>query len=353
MKKFYSGFGTGVAALIILLCPGTLVFGSEAYYSTYGDYNPTLGYEPGYFSSSESSGTYVSFSRPVGDILSIGSGKSYSTAYGYADARNLKLGVSTWAISLEGNTTFTDAFLKTGVSNRFTVSPGTSGLSIGDTTTLSLSICLDGLLIGKARSWPGFGFAHADMSAGLSIYDYGISQNYGEGRSTSELASFGAYGMFEASDISKPTWGYSYDSSWEESWGTESNSGDGSFHSNSDDKIAYDEGMYFANGGHSFDTGPLTLTFDAIVGHSLDLDAFLYAYVSANFEGEARSDFGNTFAFDVTPTVDGLLIDWETGPQPVPAPGGLVLFGSGLLSLLGLRRTRVKNDAVAKTDYVA
>ncbi len=341
MKNFYSGFGTGLAFLLILLCQTNQVFGS-ADYRTYGSYNPTPGYEPGNFSSSDSSGAYISYSRPVGDMLTIGEGKSYSTASGYADARNLKLGVSAWAISRPGNGTFTDAFMNTGASNRFTVLPGTSGLSTGDTTTLQLSIRLDGALFADARSWPGSGWAHADMSAGLSIYDYGISVSNGEGWSSPKLASFGASSKLEASNVYKPYWGYSYSSPWEESWATESNISSRSSHSNSSENRELGEGMYY-KANHHFDTGLLTLSFEAIVGHTLDVEAFLNTYVNANNEGEALADFDNTFAFGVTPTTNGLLVDWETGPQPVPLPGGLLLLGSGLLSLFGPLRTWVRN----------
>lgn len=333
MIKIHAGIWSGVAALVILLCQSTLVFG-YADYSTSGDYNPTNSLDPGWYTARDNAADSVSYSRPVGDMLTIGAGKSYVTTSGYANAGTLSMGVTGWANSMAGNMKFSDARMRAGVSNQFTVLSGTSGLSDGDTTSLTLLFKVDGVLQAEARSYPGFGWAHAEMSADLSVRDSSTN---------SRLASLDAYGMVEASEIYMPIWGYSHTSSWEESWGGASNLGTLPTHSNSGTEKNYNENFLYPV-DLSFDTGVMNLTFEAIVGHTINVSADLSTYVNAEHEGEAFADFSRTFGFDVASMGNGVQLAWnipvQTNLNPVPEPSTVLLLGGGLAGLAYWRKRK-------------
>jgi len=336
MKGFR--FVTGAAALAILLGQSSQVFGYAAY-DGWGSYNS------GDYSSYGEAEDYVHYNSAGGGVWSglvIENGKSYSAAYGYADAGSLKQGVHGWAVSTPTNSVFTDSWMSTEAANRFTVLPGTSGLNIGDKTTLQLNIRLDGTLHGEATSYPGAGWSHAEMDAGLRIYDYSIEE-CGEGCWSPPQASFGASSELEAYDVNAAYWGYSYAANWEDRWSTSSNSSDEVYQSDSWGETQNGDAMHY-EAGHYFDTGELTLEFEATVGHTLDIESYIYTYVNANQDGEAWADFSKTLALGLT-SADGAQIAWEIGPsQPVPLPGALPLLGSGLLGLFGLRRRQARKQ---------
>jgi len=333
MKKFRL---VSAAALAVLLGQSSQVLG-------YAEYNAWGNFNSGDFSSSDSAASYVHYNSAGGGVWSgliIENGKSYSAAYGYAEAASLKQGVHGWAVSTPTNNVFTESWMDTTATNRFMVLPGTSGLEIGDVTTLQLNIRLDGTLHGEATSYPGKGWAHAEMRAGLSIHDYSILE-CGEGCWSPAQASFGASSELEAYDVNASYWPYSYAANWEESWNTSSNISSYASHSDSWSETQNGDAMHY-EAGHYFDTGMLTLEFEAIVGNPLDIEAYIYTYVNANQDGEAWADFANTFALELNPTVAGAQIDWDVAPQAVPLPGALPLLGSGLLGLIGLRRKQAK-----------
>ena len=169
MKRFRL---VGAAALAVLLGQSSQALGYAEYYG-YGNYNS------GDFRASDSAEDYVHYNSIGGGVwtgLVIENGKSFSSASGYADAASLKQGVSGWAVSTPTNNFFTDSYMSTEAANRFTVSAGSSGLENGDVTTLTLNFRLDGTLHGEATSYPGAGWAHAEMRAGLSIYDASIQE---------------------------------------------------------------------------------------------------------------------------------------------------------------------------------
>lgn len=326
---------TGAAALAMLLGQSSQVFGYAAY-NAWGNYND------GDYSSDDEADAYVHYqSNVAGDYFVIENGKSFAWSSGSADAANLNLRAQGRALSTPTNTDFTDSWMSTEAANRFMVLPGTSGLSIGDVTTLQLNIRLDGTLHGEATSYPGAGWSHAEMRAGLKIYDYSIVE-CGEGCSSPAQASFGAASELEAYDVNASYWPYSYAANWEESWKTSSNISDYESHSDSWGETQNGDAMHY-EADHAFDTGTLTLEFQAIVGNPLDIEAYIYTYVNANQDAEAWADFANTFDFGVT-SADGAEINWEIAPQAVPLPGALPLLGAGLFGLLGLRRKQTRNQ---------
>ena len=295
-------------------------------------------YQDGAYVSVESDGSddsnvsYQSFSGGVWSGWSIRNGESFGLTSGHADAATLSMGAKAQVISSPANNHLSDARISTEVSNRLTISPGSSGLAMGDVTTLTIKLRLDGSLHTEATSHPAKGWSHAEMNAGLSVIDKAIQIDTGEGFYTPRQASFGASCELESYDVFMPYWGYSYASNWEKSWQIDSNISEGDSYGNSNgitqlgDSFHYQEGL-------SFDSGELTLTFEAIVGHTLDFDANMFLYIDAANDAMTWADFNNTFAFDVTSSVDGLNLNWEV----VPEPASLSLLAMGGLALLRRR----------------
>lgn len=279
--------------------------------------------------SDESQVNYQSFLGGVGSGWTVRNGESFALAGGYADAADMNMGVFAQVVSTPNNNHLSDARISTEAANRLMVSPGSSGLAIGDVTTLTLKIKMDGSLHGEATSWPGKGWSHAEMSAGLSVHDYGIQIDLGpDGFYSPALASFGASCELEAYDVYLPYWQYSYWAGWDESWSAGSNSSPEFYHDDSWGGKETDEAFHY-QAGHYFNTGEQTLTFEAIVGHTLDFNADLYVYIDACNDAQTWVDFANTFAIDVTPAVNGVSLNW----QVVPEPTAMLLLAAGSLFL--------------------
>ena len=144
-------------------------------------------YKGGAYDYIDSDGTddsyvsYQSFSGGVGTGWTLANGESIGFTHGYADAGSLKQGVFAQMISSPNNNHLSDARISTDASNRLTVLSGNSGLAEGDTTILTLKIRLDGTLHTEATSCPGKGWAHAEMSGGLTVRDYALKIDTGEG----------------------------------------------------------------------------------------------------------------------------------------------------------------------------
>lgn len=288
-------------------------------------------YKDGAYESINSDGTddsyvgYQSFSGGVGTGWTLVNGESLGFTHGYADAGNLKQAAVAQVISTPNNNHFSDARISTEATNRLTVLPGTSGLSEGDTTILTLKIRLDGSLHTEATSWPGKGWAHAQMDAGLTIRDLAIQIDTGEGMWIPSQASFGASCELESYDVYMPYWNHSYSSNWDQFWSYESNIDAGNSYRISDGVSYLGESFHYQQ-GLSFDTGEITLMFEAIVGHTLDFTSNMYLYVDANNDAMAYADFGNTFGFDVT-AANGVALQWQVIPEPATV---LLLGAAGL-----------------------
>jgi len=296
-------------------------------------------YKNGAYDSIDSDGTdgsyvsYQSFSGGIWTGWTIANGESIGFTQGYADAGNLRQGVSAQVISTPNNNHLSDARISTDAANRLTVLPGTSGLSEGDTTILTLKIRLDGALHTEATSWPGKGWAHAEMDAELTIRDLAIQIDTGEGMWIPSQASFGASCELESYDVYMPYWNHSYSSNWDKSWSYESNIDAGNSYRISDG-VSYLSDSFHYQQDLLFDTGEITLMFEAIVGHTLDFESNMYLYVDASNDAMAYADFGNTFAFDVT-AANGVALQW----QVVPEPATVLLLGAAGLCIRRKRQT--------------
>jgi hypothetical protein len=324
----------GTAIIILLAVSFPAVAG--VYYDSSINY-----YQDGAYVSVKSDGSddshisYQSFSGGVGSGWSIVNGESFGLTSGYADAANLSMGIKAQVISSPANSHLSDARISTEVSNRLTILPGSSGLAPGDVTTLTLKIKLDGSLHTEATSWPLKGWSHAEMDAGLIVHDYAIQEDLGgDGFWSPPQLSFGASCELESYDVYMPTNNHTYSSNWDKYWRFDTNLGANDSYSNSGGITQLGESFHYQEGFH-FNTGELTLVFEAIVGHTLDFDANMYFYIDANNDAMTWADFNNTFAFNVTSAVDGLSLNWEV----VPEPASLSLLAMGGLALLRSRKT--------------
>jgi len=330
-------FGMGgmyrVAITVILLLVQSMPAVAAVSYDSSINY-----YENNAYAYIDSDGTddayvdYQSFSGGVGSGWTLANGNSFGLTHGYANAGNLKQGVSAQVFSTTLNNHLSDASISTDASNRLTVLSGSSGLTEGDTTTLTLKVRLDGSLHAEATSYPGKGWASAEMSGGLTVRDYAIKIDTGEGYYIPKQASFGASCELESYDVYQPIWGYSYSSNWSKSWSYNSNISDGDNYSNSGSTKSYGDSFHYED-GFSFDTGEITLSFEAIVGHTLDFDSYMYLYVDASNDAMSWADFSKTFGFDVTADT-GVALQWEV----VPEPATILLLTLGGLFLRNKRR---------------
>ena len=314
------------AAFAAVLCPGRSAC-AAASYDTYWSYSKD---GDQYQDSNNSDPRQVRFSSaPGGDYITLAQNESFSGVSLHADAGALNMGVRAFAQSMPDCGFFTEANIYTDAANSVTVFPGTSGLQNGDPITLKLRVRFDGTLRADARSWPAASWAHADASADLTVHDYSIQIDTGEGTYSPALASFGATAELEAYEVYKPYWGYSYSSPWSESWVASGNLNPDFTHDLAGEDIETNEGMLF-QAGRSIDTGYLTIEFETIVGHSLDIDASFSTYVNASNDASAWADFDNTLAFTVTSDTPGVQLSWAVVPEPTClAPlivGSLVLL---------------------------
>lgn len=307
-----SGVTVFATALVGILCQGSAVL-AAASYDTDWSYNKS---GPQYLSSNNTDTKHVSFSSaPGGDYITLGQAESFAGVSVHADAGSLNMGMRAFAQSMPQSNFFTEAKIYTDAANRVTVLPGTSGLNAGDPIVLKLRVRLDGTLRTEARSWPAASWAHTDISADLSIHDYSVVIDTGEGTYSPTLASFGASARLEAYHVSKPHWGYSYAAPWSERWVTRGNINPQFVHDLSGKPQENSEGMLFP-AGRTIDTGDLTVEFLATVGNTLDIDASFSAYVNASNDASAWAEFDNTLAFDVTSDTPGVQMNWAVVPEP-------------------------------------
>ncbi len=271
--------------------------------------------------------------------ITIAPGHSASFASGYASAQQRIIRGRASVISEGATRSNTESWSEGSFDNTFTVLPGTSGLAAGDTARIRLDVRLDGRLSATGMSWPVNGNAFPHMLAGLTIKDPLVRIDTGEGWFTPSSVSFGANADIDAGYVNRNYWPQSYSSYWEGSWRASTNTG-AEFSGDYDDTVHETAENSEVTTSYTFDTGQLQLEFDAIVGHTFNFNAYLDVYSFVWGYGSALSDFSATFGpaiIDANGT--GVSILWEAGEaSPVPIPPAVLLFGTGLAGLFGLRK---------------
>jgi len=236
--------------------------------------------------------------------------------------------------------------------NEIYIGPGSSGLSIGTPITLNLSLSLDGQLFTSVYS-PAGGYVNNDggsanaaakllESSYYTVHDVSPS-GYSLAVDFQPKADMQMDGSYIGND-----WEYVITGkSW--SWSLNNNLGDSLGDALTFDP--YNRPVYnctdcteVQNQTLFFDTGQLNIDFETAVGNTLYLNGLLDVYASVGNGGSdgvlatADSDFFNTFGFDITDSQGtGVDLNYDL-PAPTPIPGAVWLFGSGLISLLGIRR---------------
>lgn len=265
-------------------------------------------------------------------------GRSRASNHGYADAGANKMGVASGAYS-HGAGPLTTAHTTAEIGNKLVVSAGTSGLQDGDTVRMSMNLRLDGLVKTSATSYPYDSYAGSNMWASFKVV--GNNEN-GAPNYDDPLMVFGADMEMSAGDVYSPYWGHSYSADMDQSYWARSNTGenisffDSSHHEEQDLATKYLESFMF-------DTGLLTIEFDAVIGAELWFLGYLETWASAAGDATALTDFSHTFGSNVFSTIAGTELKWlipDTSgiPVDVPEPGTLSLTLLGLAALWGRRR---------------
>ncbi|MDX1635219.1 MAG: PEP-CTERM sorting domain-containing protein [Marinobacter sp.] len=270
-------------------------------------------------------------------------GHSRVSNYGYTDAGQTRMGGAAWATS-DGPGYLTESRTINEMTNRATVGAGTSGLQNGDTVRLALNFRLDGVVRNGAEAWPANSYAASNMWASFKVATAETlpgpngQSGYALGE---ELAYFGASMEAEAGDVYLPYWGHSYSATMNQDYWGRSNTGqtlDGS-----DGESFQGSAFSWYEQQYNFDTGLLSLEFDAIVGQELLILGYLETWAMAAGTAFTATDFSHTFGNVLTSTIDGIDLDWlipaasET-PVSVPEPQSAMLMALGLAGLVLRRR---------------
>lgn len=265
-------------------------------------------------------------------------GTSNVNTYGYADAGASRMGASSSAHSW-GAAPLTTAQTETEIGNRLIVGAGTSGLKDGDTVRLAMNLRLDGQVNTSAVSYPDNTYAGTHMWAGFRVAGQG---EHGQIDYDNPLMVFGADLEMSAGDVYAPYWKHSYSADMEQSYWGRTNTGQ---------RISFSDSSHRQEQGwaaeylesFAFDTGLLTLEFDAIIGSELSFLGYLEVWASASGNARAWNDFSHTFGSNVFSLVEGTELNWlipdlSDSPVAVPEPGTVGLLVLGLLAVWGCRR---------------
>jgi hypothetical protein len=218
---------------------------------------------------------------------------------GHAEAKYLRVGGETTASAfLQRNPPAVRAAETISIKNRFTVLPGTTSKTTNDTAQLTISFRLEGTLNAYYN-------AHSQMSGNITVT--GGSQ--GTAVSASGYANLLTGPIFTNSGSMTGSRSLSYSTNA------------GANHNESDN---------VSTSLYGFDTGLLTLNFNALVGTTYDVNLSLVLLSEANGdgnEGASITRFTNGLSASIDST-DGTFLSWLIAP---PMKGDL--DGNSLVDL--------------------
>ncbi len=300
------------------LVGGALGFGCQAAFADYSSYQ---GMGP--------NGDSPFLEDYSGGQVGVMQGQSPDYA-GYADASGGSAGGWIYVVRPDApdSGTYVESASEMEQLRRIVAAPG-SGLSAGDTVTLSLDVRVDG-----SFDWFVVDTPSGDVEGGIDVYAYmNIQREQGDGVGE-WLGGFDAWvGKSFRADAATQT--VTPFGEFEGAYGLGSWSFEDAQGNSIGDALGNPSGL-----SDIIDTGDLSFNFEARVGDVIMLNGFL-AVTGALFSDSTSNgtawfamegDFLNTFSFGISPVTSGVNV------APVPVPAAAWLFASGLLGFVGVAR---------------